>query len=122
LSPKEDAMQESRKNILVIEPDPCVRSILCSLLRKRNCRVRTGADFAEALRSVRERRFECLIIDADTDGVRGTDALERLRLVDPIVKVLLVSRKLEEPPVPARDDRTYFCYVSAASLADASLL
>ena len=112
-------MPESRKNVLVIEPDPEVRDIFCNLLRRQNYRVRTGADFAEALRSVKENRFECLIIDADTDGVKGTDALGRLRLVDPMLKVLLVSRRLEEAPLQAPDDRTFFCYVDPASLADA---
>jgi DNA-binding response OmpR family regulator len=111
-------MQESRKNILMIEPDAAVRTMFSGLLRKQNYRVRTETDFGEALRRVKKGRYDCLIIDADLDGVGGTDALERLRLVDPSVKVLFLSRRLKDVPAHACDDRTYVCYVSAAGLAD----
>jgi DNA-binding NtrC family response regulator len=113
-------MSDGRKNVLVIEPDPRVRTIFCDLLRRRNVRVRMGATLAEALKQVRKRRFECLIIDADTEGEKGTDALERLRLVAPNLKVLLVSRRPRKAPQEASDDRTFLCYLDAARFADTS--
>ena len=109
-------MSEGRKNVLVIEPDPRVRTIFRDLLRRRNVRVWTGATLTEALRQVRKRRFACLIIDADMEGPKGNDALERLRLIDPAVKLLLVSRRPGKPPPETSDDRTFFCHVDTERL------
>lgn len=111
-------MSGSRKSILVIETDGAVRTMFSGLLRKQHYRVQTETDFKEALRRVKGTRFDCLIMDADLDGVGGTDALERLRLVDPSVKVLFLSRRPKDVPAHACDDKTYVCYVSAAGLAD----
>lgn len=112
-------MSDGRKNVLVIEPDPRVRKIFCDLLGHRSVRVKMGATLAEALKQVRKRRFECMIIDADMDGLKGNDALERLRLIDPAVKLLLVSRRPGKPPPETSDDKTFFCHVDAASLMGA---
>jgi len=112
-------MPDGTRSVLVIEPDPAVRTMFHDLLRRRKVRVRTGATLAEALKRIRRSRFACVIINADMEALKGNDALERIRLIDPAVKLLLVSRRPGKATPETSDDRTFFCHVDAEGLLGA---
>ena len=96
-----------RREILIVEDDPEMARLLTEILTTtwRRVRVRTAADGAEALRLLRERRPDLLLLDLLMPGMSGYEVLRTLR-ADPALRdlpvVVLTARGAEETPVRAQ--------------------
>lgn len=90
--------------LLVADDDDLLRTIVEHKLSSRGWRVLVAADGIEALRLVRERSPQVVVLDAMMPGPDGFEVLRRLK-EDPatagIPVIMLTSRKLEDDIVRA---------------------
>jgi CheY-like chemotaxis protein len=82
-----------KETILVVDDDPLLRNLAQSILEAYGYRVLLAGDGVEAL-EVYERqpeRIDLVVLDLTMPRLSGRDALERLRRINPRVRVLLAS-------------------------------
>ncbi len=65
-------------NVLVVDDDPGVRSVLDRFLSRRGFAVDTVEDGETALRRIREREPDLLLLDVYLPGISGMDVLYAL--------------------------------------------
>ena len=84
-------------SILLVDDDDAVRFLMREMLCTAGHRVTDFASAAEAWQAVEEKgvRFELVIADASLDDLPGSGLLERLRIDQPGLRLLLVSGYLD---------------------------
>jgi len=89
------------KRILVVDDDVHSREGLKDSLQTEGCRVDTAAEAWEAIRKVREKRFDIAIIDLDLPPVyglnlNGWDLARIFRAYNPAIYLIIVSANESE--------------------------
>jgi PAS domain S-box-containing protein len=81
------------ETILLVEDDPMVRQVVQTMLLDRGYRVLAAQDGNEAIAKAREDgpRIRLVISDLVMPGLNGRQTVERVRVLQPQVKVLLMS-------------------------------
>jgi CheY-like chemotaxis protein len=79
------------QNLLVIDDDDAVRSLLVTSLEGFGYSVAEAVDGASGVEAVRHRHFDLVIIDYAMPRMSGTEAAEAVRKVRPGQAVLLIS-------------------------------
>lgn len=77
-------------SILVVDDDPGVRSSL-KLVLQNHYRAMLASDPYEALALVRQFRVQVAIVDIRMPGMSGIELLARLKEVDPMVEVIMLT-------------------------------
>jgi len=96
------------RNVLVVEDDPAIRSLLVILMKKAGLAVDAAANGIEAMASVETRDYAVILLDLNMPGMDGFGFLRELRgrceraREKPLVVV--VSAALESADVVARID------------------
>jgi two-component system cell cycle sensor histidine kinase/response regulator CckA len=87
------AAAPSEETILVVEDEPYVRAMMCSVLREAGHVVLQAADSSEALRVAAEHPspLHLVISDVIMPGMSGPRMVEQLIVIRPEIKVLYVS-------------------------------
>jgi two-component system, NtrC family, response regulator AtoC len=78
-------------SILVVEDERVMREALQRLLSLDGYDVAVAADGNDALRSIAQRRFDLIVSDICMPGLNGLQVLERARVANPRVGVILIS-------------------------------
>ncbi|OJA45411.1 response regulator transcription factor [Burkholderia ubonensis] len=79
--------------VVIVDDHPTVQLALTSIL-ERNVNLKvvgTASDGGEGLRLCRELKPDLLIVDIDLDGMDGIDLIQRVRVKDAAVKILVFS-------------------------------
>lgn len=79
--------------VVIVDDHPTVQLALTSIL-ERNVNLKvvgTASDGGEGLRLCRELKPDLLIVDIDLDGMDGIDLIQRVRVKDATVKILVFS-------------------------------
>jgi ATP-dependent Lon protease len=85
-------MKVSRKfEILVVDDESRVRKNLKYVLTKEGYGVTTAKNGMEALNILRDRKMDIIITDLKMDQVDGMELLEKARIADPEVKVIMIT-------------------------------
>lgn len=90
-------MLSKTKRILLMEDDIFLRDVTGRMLKKAGYDVETAGDGAEAVELFRSERdagrpFDVVILDLTvSDGMGGSDAIEKIRGVDPDIKAIVSS-------------------------------
>jgi len=74
----EGIMSKKVKDLLLVEDDPAMRTGLSSLLSDANIKIHEAKDGARAMAVLRERRFDCMILDLGLPDMTGFELLTRL--------------------------------------------
>jgi DNA-binding response OmpR family regulator len=82
--------------ILLVEDDRAIRTVLQDALRHDGHEVTAAADGDEALAMLRERTFDLLILDLLLPGPSGLDVLQAVRSRDLRTPVLLLTARSSE--------------------------
>ncbi len=77
--------------MLIIDDEPYVRDVLRDLLGFMGHTVDTAADGDEGLRLFERGRHQLVITDLVMSGPSGWDVIERVRRVDPGVRLIILS-------------------------------
>jgi CheY-like chemotaxis protein len=80
-----------RKNILVVDDEPCVRDICVQYLGMAGYEVDAFASGEEALEAVARHSYDLLILDLSLHGMNGLTTFNRLREIAPEMKAVVVS-------------------------------
>jgi CheY-like chemotaxis protein len=97
------------RNVLVVEDDPAIRSLLAVLMKKAGLEVEVAANGIEALASLESRDYAVILLDINMPGMDGFGFLRELRSrcersgEKPLVVV--VSAALESEDIVARIDK-----------------
>lgn len=79
--------------LLVVDDDPGVTSLLRRAFARSGYAVETAANGEEALRAVRERRPDLVVLDVRLPGVDGVEVCRRLRRADAGMAILMLTAK-----------------------------
>jgi len=84
--------------VLIVDDDPDVRSLLAFTLTDAGFAVREAQDGAHALEALRERPPACMLLDLMMPGLDGFGVLEAMRAegLAPDTRVVILTCKSEE--------------------------
>jgi two-component system cell cycle sensor histidine kinase/response regulator CckA len=84
--------------ILVVDDEEVVRRVMRRVLSRRGFEVHEAADGASALETFRARRGEIavVVLDYTMPGMSGAETFEKLRAIEPDVRVVLASGYTEQ--------------------------
>jgi CheY-like chemotaxis protein len=80
-----------RARILVVDDEPDVREMMCTVLAAEGYEVVAVEDGLQALSAAQRTRFDLVTMDLRMPGMGGRETLSRLRALDPVIQVLVVS-------------------------------
>jgi two-component system, cell cycle response regulator len=83
--------RESRGKILVVDDAPDTVEILQKLLSLEGYEVITASTGEEGVRKVKEESPEVVLMDISLPGIDGTEALRRIRTINPIQSVIMLT-------------------------------
>jgi len=100
-------------DILVIDDDVNVLDGVKRLLEDEPWVVATAADPLEGIRLYAERwrEIKLVLVDFSMPALRGDEVFERLRRINPDVRVLLMSAFTDETPVEKMLERGLWGYI-----------
>jgi adenylate cyclase len=75
----EDAGDEPRARILVVDDDPHNRDLLCRRLERNGFEVESARDGIDGLRKIEAGDFDLVMLDVMMPGMNGLEVLERVR-------------------------------------------
>ena len=82
-----------KKEILIIDDNPDIRSLICNLLIEKNFLVRSAANYDQALFEINKKLPDLAIVDIKLDkGDRdGIDLLKHIIHLDKNIPVIMIS-------------------------------
>lgn len=86
-------------DVLIVDDDPDIRSLLMYTLRDAGFAVREAHDGASALAALAERAPACMVLDLMMPGLDGFSVLEAMRdrSIAPMTRVVILTCKADGP-------------------------
>lgn len=78
-------------NILVVDDDRRMVKTMCDILRVKGYHASPAHSGEEAVESVREEPFDCVLMDINMPGIDGVEALRMMKGMAPELPVVLMS-------------------------------
>ena len=89
--------------VLVVDDEPQIRRVLRSTLTARGYEVHEARTGEDALESIREHRFDLLLLDVNMPGMSGLAACREIRACSEVAIIMLTVSDSEEDKVAALD-------------------
>lgn len=84
------------QNILVIDDDAAVRGAFELVLGEMGCQVRLAEDGLQGIERAKQERPDLIFLDLKMPGINGVETLRRLLVLDPTLKVYIVTAFSQE--------------------------
>jgi DNA-binding NtrC family response regulator len=84
-------MTAPRPRVLVVDDEESMRFFLRRALSRRGFEVETAEDGPEGLRRFADARPDAVLLDVKLPGMNGREVLERIRVQDPDVPVIVMT-------------------------------
>jgi len=78
-------------NVLVIDDDPTMRDSCRQVLSRQGCRVKLAENAEQGLAYLQGEPYDVVLLDLRMPGMSGLDALDRIKLIDPDVVVVVIT-------------------------------
>jgi DNA-binding NtrC family response regulator len=78
-------------SLLLVDDEDDFRTTLASRLKRRNIDVTDAGSGEEALKIIEKKSFDVAIIDIKMPGIDGIETLKRVKKIDPLVEVILLT-------------------------------
>ena len=93
----------SAGRILVVDDEPQIRRVLRTTLSSQGYEVFDAKTGEDALRAIREQRFDLLLLDMNMPGMGGLEACREIRASSDVAIIMLTVRGTEHDKVTALD-------------------
>ncbi len=84
-------MDNNKLSILILDDEPIVSKRLKPSLEKKGYEVETFTESAEALKRVKERKFDIVITDLKMEGIDGMEFLTEVKKLYPDTEVIVIT-------------------------------
>ncbi len=81
----------SGPKILIIDDEERFRTTMAKLLTVRGLEVSTIGDGETALKELREKSYDVIILDVRMPGMSGIQVMAELRKLDPFIEVIIMT-------------------------------
>ena len=88
-------IMKARRNILVVDDEPCVRDIYLQFLSLSGYEVVASGSGEEALEAVARQPYDLMILDLCLTGMDGLATFSRVKTISPDTKAVVVSASLD---------------------------
>lgn len=78
-------------NILIIDDDSVIRSLLQSFLSLKKYKVESASNGIDALAAVSNTHFDIVITDLKLKQFRGADLIKKIQAIQPEIKLIAMS-------------------------------
>ena len=109
---KRDTVARSLGRILVVDDEPEVVSVLTKYFSDEGYMVDSAAHGGDALIAVSQYRPDVVVLDILMEGLDGVQVLERIRALDPAVRVIMVSGSTDLTLKPTAMAMGAFAYMA----------
>jgi two-component system KDP operon response regulator KdpE len=92
-------MPASSLRVVIADDDPAMRRSLVAALKAANFGVEEARDGEQAVRLVRERPTDLVLLDINMPGMGGLEACRRIRAARPTVGVIMITVREEEDDI-----------------------
>lgn len=99
------------KRILIVDPDTDTVQEYSSLLTDEGYDVDACRRIADAVQTIEDAKFDCVIMDVSLEDIKGYDAVGIIKAIDPKIEVILTAKtntKELEAKVRAQDIFYYY--------------
>lgn len=93
----------SKGRILVVDDEPQIRRVLRTALTAQGYEVHDAKTGEEALGSLRDQRFDLILLDVNMPGMGGLEACREIRNTSEVAIIMLTVRNSEQDKVAALD-------------------
>lgn len=90
-------------NVLVVDDDPQIRRVLRTSLTSQGYFVADAKSGEEAVLTIRERRFDLILLDMNMPGMGGLEACRQIRAATEAAIIMLTVRNSEADKVAGLD-------------------
>jgi len=80
-----------KQRILVVDDEPQMRVLLCMYLTQKGFLAAEAGSSEEALRKVREKPFDCVVLDINLGPEDGLQVLANLKTANPGLRVIMLT-------------------------------
>jgi two-component system, NtrC family, nitrogen regulation response regulator NtrX len=80
-----------KQRILVVDDEPQMRELLGMYLTQKGFQASSAATSEEALRKVRDKSFDCVVLDINLGAEDGLQVLANLKAVSPNLRVIMLT-------------------------------
>lgn len=89
----------SKGQILVVDDEFGIRTLLSEVLNIAGYQVTTAADGLDALNQIRKNKFDLILLDVNLPKVDGFAILEKIRASAPTQPIIMISARTEKDDV-----------------------
>ena len=80
-----------KQRILVVDDEPQMRELLSMFLIQKGFHASAAATADEALKKIREKPVDCVVLDINLGGEDGLQILANLKVFDPKLRVVMLT-------------------------------
>jgi len=106
-------VEESRK-VLIVEPDGNTAKEFSALFADEGYDVETSSGITEAVGRIQNARFDCVIMDVLLPEVKGYEAVQILKTIDPKAQVIMTAAEnTRELEAKVREQDIFYYYIKS---------
>ena len=77
--------------ILIVDDEPIMRESLAGWLERDGHYIDTSASGEDALKKLKDTRYDILLVDIKMEGISGLDVLKHVKESDPEIAVVMIT-------------------------------
>lgn len=86
----DESFETKKKRILLVEDNPISQNVEMKILREVGYSVEAVSDGIEAIKAVKEKPFDLILMDVEMEGMDGIEATKNIRSLDGAVSKIPV--------------------------------